>query len=167
MVQEKIAVFPGSFDPLTNGHVDLVERALTIVDKVIVAIVENTHKAGELFTLEERLDMISRHFSNQSDKVSVKPFTGLLANFVREQNAQVIIRGLRAISDFDYEAQMALMNRHLGHGLETICLMAREEYSYINSTLVREVAPLGGDISKIVPPVVEEAVVKKLKSMKK
>jgi len=158
MIQEKIAVFPGSFDPLTNGHVDLVERALTIVDQVIVAIVEQTHKVNELFSLEERLDMITQYFASYAGRVKVEPFSGLLVDFVKKQKAQVIVRGLRAISDFDYEAQMALMNRHLGNGIETVFLMAREEYSYINSTLVRQIAPLGGDISKIVPEVVAKAV---------
>ncbi|MGI6525390.1 MAG: pantetheine-phosphate adenylyltransferase [Bdellovibrionota bacterium] len=161
MTQEKLAVFPGSFDPLTNGHVDLVERALSIFDRVIVAIVAQTQKSNELFSLEERLEMIREHFSTYGGKVQVEPFSGLLVNFVRQSKAQVIIRGLRAISDFDYEAQMALMNRHLGDGIETVFLMAREEYSYINSTLVRQIAPLGGDITKIVPRVIEKAVMKK------
>lgn len=164
MTQEKLAVFPGSFDPLTNGHVDLVERALSIFDRVIVAIVAQTQKSNELFSLEERLEMIREHFSTYGGKVQVEPFSGLLVNFVRQSKAQVIIRGLRAISDFDYEAQMALMNRHLGDGIETVFLMAREEYSYINSTLVRQIAPLGGDITKIVPRVIEKAVMKKFKN---
>ena len=163
MDKETIAVFPGSFDPLTNGHVDIVERTLQLFDKVVVAIVEQTHKSGSLFTIEERAEMIAKHFENYNGRVEVKPFSGLLVDFVKEVGGRVIIRGLRAISDFDYEAQMALMNRRLSGGIDTMFLMAREQNSYISSSMVRQVAYYHGDVSTIVPPVIAEAVVKKYK----
>ena len=153
----RTAVFPGSFDPLTNGHVDIVERALTIFDKVIVAVVAETRKAS-LFSVDQRLNMISRKFEAHGSRVEVQTFSGLLVEHVKAVRADVIVRGLRAISDYDYEAQMALMNRHLSGGIETLFMMAREEYSYISSTLVRQIAALNGNVGKLVPDLVEKAL---------
>lgn len=155
MHSKMIAVFPGSFDPLTNGHIDIVERALTIFDTVIVAVVSQTRKSA-LFTVDERVAMISEYFASNlgrvdRERVRVESFSGLLVEYVRKAGARAIVRGLRAISDFDYEAQMALINRRLSEGIETFFLMAREENSYISSSLVRQVAMLGGDVSRLVP----------------
>jgi len=151
------AVFPGSFDPLTNGHIDIVERTLTIFESVIVAVVAQTRKDA-LFSIEERLTMISTHFQGHGGRVRVDSFSGLLVEYMKAKGARAIIRGLRAISDYDYEAQMALMNRHLSGGIETFFLTAREEYSYISSSLVRQVSSLGGDVTRLVPPPIELAL---------
>lgn len=153
-------VFPGSFDPLTNGHVDIVERALTLFDRVVIAVLENPTKK-ELFTAEERLGLIRAHFSGREDRVQGEVFSGLLVDFLTSQGTTTIIRGLRAISDFDYEAQMALMNKSLSSDVETVFLMAREENSYVSSSLVKQVAPHGGDVSKLVPQVVSVELVKR------
>lgn len=156
----RAAVFPGSFDPLTNGHIDIVERALTIFDRIVVAVVTQSSKKS-LFSVPERLEMISHHFRGSGGKVEVQSFSGLLVEYVRQVGASAIIRGLRAISDYDYEAQMALMNRTLSGGIETFFLMAREENAYISSSVVRQIALLGGDVSKLVPPFVETALRRK------
>lgn len=155
-----VAVFPGSFDPLTNGHVDIIERALGIFERVVVGVLHNPAKHA-LFNDEERVALIERQFSRFRGRVSVVSFSGLLVDFVLSVKSRVVIRGLRAISDFDYEAQMALINRKLAPNVETFFLTAREEHSYISSTVVKQVALLGGDVSKMVPPVVEKALVKK------
>ena len=154
------AVFPGSFDPLTNGHVDIIERASDIFKRVIVAVLFNPSKDA-LFSQGERVELISRQFAQYKGRVSVVSFSGLLVDFVRSTDSRVIIRGLRAISDFDYEAQMALINRKLAPRIETFFLTAREEHSYISSTVVKQVALLGGDVSGMVPKVVSEALSKK------
>jgi pantetheine-phosphate adenylyltransferase len=156
------AVFPGSFDPLTRGHVDIINRTLGVFDEVIVAILNNPHKAT-LFSTPERKNMIEREFSDRRARVKVMSFSGLLVEFAKKNKAKVIIRGLRAISDYDYEAQMALMNKNLWPDIETLFMIAREENSYVSSTLVRQVASLGGDVSKLVTPTVEAALEKKLK----
>ncbi len=152
-----MAVFPGSFDPLTNGHVDIIERALKIFDRVVIGVLDNPAKQGLLSALE-RVDLIAAQFSRQRGKVEVQSFSGLLVEFAQKVGAQVIIRGLRAISDFDYEAQMALVNRNLAPSVETFFLTAREEHSYISSTVVKQVALLGGDVSTMVPGVVARAL---------
>lgn len=157
----RTAVFPGSFDPLTNGHVDLIERALKLFDKVVVAVLNNPGKAA-LFTAEERLTIIRAQFRVYAGRVEARSFSGLLVDFVKKMDAGVIVRGLRAISDYDYEAQMALMNKNLCEEIETLFLTAREENSYVSSTLVKQVASLGGDVSRIVPAVVEAALKQKL-----
>jgi pantetheine-phosphate adenylyltransferase len=154
------AVYPGSFDPLTNGHIDLVERSLAIFDHVIVAVLRNTVKAT-LFSPEERVELIKKELS-RFPGVEVRSFSGLLVDFVRECKTRVVVRGLRAVSDYDYEAQMALINKNLNEDIETFFLMAREENSYISSSLVRQVAQLKGDVSKFVPPSIAEALRKKL-----
>ncbi len=154
------AVFPGSFDPLTNGHVDIIERSVEIFDTVIVGVLNNPSKSA-LFTPEERVSLISKQFKRLGGRVLVASFSGLLVEFVRSEHSRVIIRGLRAISDFDYEAQMALINRKLSPEIETFFLTAREEHSYISSSVVRQVAMLGGDVSEMVPGVVAAALARK------
>jgi pantetheine-phosphate adenylyltransferase len=154
------AVFPGSFDPLTNGHVDIIERATDIFDSVMVAVLFNPSKEA-LFTQRERVELISKQFARLKGRVSVVSFSGLLVDFVRTTESRAIIRGLRAISDFDYEAQMALINRKLAPKIETLFLTAREEHSYISSSIVKQVALLGGDVSGMVPRVVSEALSRK------
>jgi pantetheine-phosphate adenylyltransferase len=149
-----VAVFPGSFDPLTSGHVDIIERGRYIFDKVIVAVLIN-HEKTPLFTVDERVDMIREVFRDQSD-VEVDRFHGLLVEYAQRKGAHALIRGLRAVSDFEYEFQMALMNRRLNHRLETVFLMPAEQYTYTSSRLIKEVFMLGGQVSGLVPAVVEE-----------
>lgn len=158
----KIAVIPGSFDPLTNGHVDIIERALGIFDHVVVGVLNNPSKSA-LFNESERVALIERQFARYKGRISVVGFSGLLVEFVRSVKSRVVIRGLRAISDFDYEAQMSLINRRLDPEIETFFLTAREEHSYISSTIVKQVALLGGDVSDMVPPVVVKALAGKRK----
>jgi pantetheine-phosphate adenylyltransferase len=149
-----VAVFPGSFDPLTSGHVDIIERGRYIFDKVIVAVLINQAKTP-LFTIDERVAIIREVFEGQSD-VEVDTFDGLLVDYAQRKGAHALIRGLRAVSDFEYEFQMALMNRRLNHHLETVFLMPAEQYTYTSSRLIKEVFMLGGAVSGLVPPVVEE-----------
>lgn len=160
MSGSKIAVIPGSFDPLTNGHVDIITRALAIFDRVIVGVVSNPAKEA-LFSAEERMALVRGHFASAAGRLEVGSFSGLLVDYLRQVGTSVVIRGLRAISDFDYEAQMALVNKRLCPAVETLFLVAREENSYISSSLVKQIAPLGGDVSKLVPPVVEQALRRK------
>ena len=155
----RTAIYAGSFDPITRGHEDVITRALAFVDRLIVAIAVNVNKQP-LFTLEERLSMI-RAALGDGDRVDVRHFEGLLVDFAREQNASMIIRGLRAMSDFEYEFQMALMNRHLSPGLETVFMIPSLETTYISSSLVREVARFGGKVDDLVHPVVAKALRKK------
>jgi len=152
-----IAVYPGTFDPVTNGHIDLVERSLRIFDELIVAIAANPKKAP-LFSLGERISMF-REVTGMYKNVMIEGFDGLLVDYVRKKKAVGIIRGLRAVSDFEYEMQMALMNRRLDSKIETVFLMPNQEYSFITSTIVKEAASYGGDVSSLVP----NAVVEKLK----
>lgn len=152
------AIFPGSFDPLTNGHMDLLERALKMFDRVCVAVLVNSSK-NPLFTVEERVEMMHACIDSRldvGDRIEVRSFRGLLVDFARERQAKVLVRGLRAVSDFEYELQMAMMNRELHPELETVFLMPKNVYSYLSSRLVKEVARLGGDVSKLVPPIVEQ-----------
>jgi pantetheine-phosphate adenylyltransferase len=154
-----IAVYPGTFDPVTNGHVDLVERSLRIFDEVIVAVAENPKKKP-LFSLKERIAMF-RQVTTGYDRVAIEGFDGLLVDYVRKKNAVAIIRGLRAVSDFEYEMQMALMNRRLDNTIETVFMMPNEEYSFITSTIVKEAASYGGDVSSLVPRIVVQKLRKK------
>ena len=156
---KRIAVYPGTFDPVTKGHIDLVERSLRIFDVVIVAVAANPKKAP-LFSLEERIAMF-RKVTSAYKNVVIEGFDGLLVDYVREKKAVGIIRGLRAVSDFEYEMQMALMNRRLDHTIETVFLMPNEEYSFITSTIVKEAASYGGDVSSLVPKVVVDKLKKK------
>lgn len=154
-----IAVYPGTFDPVTNGHLDLVQRSLTIFDEVIVAVAANPKKAP-LFSLAERIDMF-KEVTAKYKNVVIEGFDGLLVDYVRKKAAVGIVRGLRAVSDFEYELQMALMNRRLDSSIETVYLMPSEEYSFITSTIVKEAASYGGDVSTLVPNVVVEKLKKK------
>ena len=147
------AIYPGSFDPVTNGHLDVIERARKLFDQVIVAVAVNDQKQP-FFTLAERLELLAATVGNR-DGVQIEPLDGLLVNFAVEKEATAVVRGLRAVSDFDFEFQMALMNRKLEARVETIFLMPKEEYTYLSSRIVKEIARLGGDIAKFVPaPVV-------------
>ena len=148
----KIAIYPGSFDPVTNGHLDLVHRATGIFDKVIVAVLQNDQKDC-LFSVPERVEQL-RECVEGMEKVEVDSFDGLLVDYAFERGAHHIIRGIRAVSDFEYEFQMALMNRRLSPKIETAFLMPREEYTYLSSRLVREVAHLGGNLEGLVPSTV-------------
>ena len=157
----KRAIYPGSFDPVTNGHLDVVERAGKLFDEVIVAVAQNDEKQP-LFSLGERLDMLKQTVGKLAN-VRITQFDGLLVEFARFEKANAVIRGLRAVSDFEFEFQMALMNRKLEGSVETIFLMPKEEYTYLSSRLVKEIARLGGDVSKFVPGVVATALGKKFK----
>lgn len=159
---KKTVLYPGTFDPITKGHMDLVDRACRLFDKVIIAIAHSPAKKP-LFSLESRVDMVHMIFADNS-QVEVLGFRGLLANFAKENNAIAILRGIRAVSDFEFEFQLANMNRHLDPDLESIFLTPSEKYSYISSSLVREVASLGGDISAFVDERVEQALLDKFKS---
>jgi pantetheine-phosphate adenylyltransferase len=148
-----LAVLPGSFDPITNGHLDIIARSLSIFDQVVVAILVNLEKSP-LFAVEERVAIIREIYRNEP-RVRVDTFSGLLVHYAEALGAQVIVRGLRAISDFEYEFKMALMNRRLSPRLETVFMMPAEGYSYVSSRLVKEVFQLGGKVSELVPPLVE------------
>jgi pantetheine-phosphate adenylyltransferase len=153
------AVYPGSFDPVTNGHLDVIERARKLFDEVIVAVAHNDEKQA-LFSLEERLQFLQDSIG-KIDMVRIAQFDGLLVEFAAAQKATAVIRGLRAVSDFEFEFQMALMNRKLEAGVETIFLMPKEEYTYLSSRIIKEIARLGGDVSSFVPPVVSKALARK------
>lgn len=150
------AIYPGSFDPITNGHLDVIERASKLFDEVIVAIAQNVEKEP-LFTLEERLEVL-RATVGRNPGVRIGQFEGLLVDFAMAEKAHAVIRGLRAVSDFEFEFQMALMNRKLQGSVETIFLMPKEDYTYLSSRLVKEIARLGGDVSKFVPADVARAL---------
>jgi pantetheine-phosphate adenylyltransferase len=150
----KIAVYPGSFDPLTNGHLNIVERTTKIFDKLIVAVATDSEKSN-LFSAQERTDMIKEATKN-IEKVEVKSFSELLTDFVRKNKANIIIRGMRAISDFEHESQLALMNKRLAPEIETIFMVTCSKYSYLNSSIVKEIASFNGDISRLVPEIVEK-----------
>ena len=154
---KRIAVYPGSFDPITKGHEDLIHRSLEFVDQLIVAVAVNVAKQP-LFSLEERVALIRQ---TVSDRVDVQSFDGLLAEFAKKVNASVIVRGLRAVSDFEYEFQMALMNRNLAPAIETVFLVPAFDLTYLSSSLVREVARFGGDVSQLVHPKVQQALKRK------
>ncbi|MDD3839661.1 MAG: pantetheine-phosphate adenylyltransferase [Clostridia bacterium] len=159
----KIGVYPGSFDPVTNGHIDIIKRSTKIFDKLIVGVINNPNKSP-LFTMEERIDMISKSVKQQNLKdIEVKGFDGLLVDFMRQNNANIIVKGLRAVSDFEYEFQMALMNRKLDNEIETIFMMTSKEYSYLSSSMIKEVGSLNGCIKGLVPDVVLKTILNKLR----
>jgi pantetheine-phosphate adenylyltransferase len=161
-MSERLAVYPGSFDPITRGHEDIVRRSLKFCDRVLVAVAHRrTQAKSGLFDIPERLALIRSVFADESRVVPME-FSGLLVDFAREQGAHVILRGLRAVSDFEYEFQMALMNRHLWPELETLFLAPDEHYSYLSASFVREIASLGGDISEFVAPQVLQALNEKV-----
>ena len=146
----KIAIYPGSFDPITNGHIDIIDRASSIFDKIIISITNNNPNKNSFFSVNERVDMITKSIKLYSN-VEVKIFDGLLIDFAKDLKATSIIRGLRALSDFEYEFQMALMNRNLNEKVSTVFLMPHQKYTHISSSLIKEVASLGGDVSNYVP----------------
>jgi pantetheine-phosphate adenylyltransferase len=155
----RIAVYPGSFDPLTNGHVDIIQRGAALFDRIVVAILVNPEKAP-LFTVEERVEMTREVFKSQPD-VEIDTFDGLLVEYARQRQATVIVRGLRAISDFEYEMQMALMNRHLSSTIETVLMTPAEAYTYLSSRLVKQVFALGGSVQGLVPELVATRLAEK------
>jgi len=156
----KVAVYPGSFDPVTNGHLDIIKRSAKNFDKVVVAVLNNTSK-NPIFTIEERVAMLEEATSELGN-VEVDCFKGLLTDYLEKNNINLIVKGLRAISDFEAEFQMALMNRKLNENIETFFMMTHSEYSYLSSSIVKEVFKLGGDISEFVPKVVTEKLNEKL-----
>ncbi len=158
-----VAVYPGTFDPITNGHVDIIERALTLFDHIIIAIGINSSKTP-LFSLEERIQMIEECFKDSKKLITVTAFSGLLVDFAKQQNASAIIRGLRAVSDFDYEFQLALMNRKLVREVETIFLMPGFRWIYISSSIIKEAAQHNGDVRELVPAHVNSLLIEKFKN---
>ena len=149
------AIYPGTFDPLTNGHLDLIARGAKIVDELVVAVLRNSEKGEPLFTVPERVEMI-REATASFGNVSVATFDGLLVDFARLQGAKAVLRGIRAISDYEYEFQMAMMNRKLNPEIETLFMMPAEKYTYVSSRLIKGVFRLGGDVEALVPPLVME-----------
>jgi pantetheine-phosphate adenylyltransferase len=163
--QRPLAIYPGTFDPITNGHIDVVQRATALFPKVIVLVARNSSKTP-MFDYAERVAMIREVFAGNR-AVSVDVFDGLLVDYARKKNATVLVRGLRAVSDFEFEFQMALMNRRLDADIDTVFLMPHARYTYLNSTIVREVARLGGDVSAFVPAIVRKHLQEKLNRKKK
>jgi pantetheine-phosphate adenylyltransferase len=162
-LKQIVAIYPGSFDPVTNGHLDLIQRGSKLFDQLIVAIARNPEKDGALFDLEERKEMLEA-MTAQFDNVSVDSFEGLLVSYVVGKNANVVLRGIRAVSDYEFELQMALMNRKLDQRVETVFMLPAEKYSYLSSRIVREIAYLGGPLTGFVPELVEERLRKKVSS---
>jgi pantetheine-phosphate adenylyltransferase len=161
---ERLAIYPGSFDPLTNGHVDIIRRGARLFDRITVAILANLEKAP-LFSFEERFQLVREVFHDEP-KVEVDAFRGLLVDYARRRRATVIVRGLRAISDFEYELQMALMNRRLNMEVETVFMMPAEQYTYVSSRLVKEIVTLGGSVRGLVPRAVEQRMRHKIRRAK-
>jgi len=159
-MQRVLAIYPGSFDPVTNGHLDLIERGSKIFGRLIVAVLRNDGKSP-MFTLAERMEML-RESTGALANVEVDSFDGLLVDYARQLGARVLLRGIRAVSDYEYELQMAMMNRRLEPGMETIFMLPAEAYSYLSSRLVREIAQLGGAVTGLVPPAVEQRLRVKL-----
>lgn len=160
----RIAIYPGSFDPLTNGHLDVVQRAAKLFDRVIVAVAKNESKHA-LFSQAERVTLVKKAVAGLPN-VETDSFDGLLVEYVASKNARAVVRGLRAVSDFEFEFQLALMNRKLDENIETIFMMPKDTYTFLSSRIVKEIARLGGDISQFVPTNVQAALKKKLKPVK-
>jgi len=158
---KRVAVYPGTFDPVTNGHLDLCERGIRHFDRVIISVLRHDQKQP-LFSLAERVELL-REATSAWDTVDVDSFDGLLVDYARQAQASIILRGIRAVTDLEYEMQMAMMNRRLDEGLETVFLVPSEAYSYVSSRLVREVASLGGSVEGLVPPAVSAALAEKYK----
>ena len=161
----RVAIYPGSFDPLTSGHVDIIERGSKIFDAIIVAILVNAEKVP-LFTENERIAIIREVFKDYKN-VQAETFNGLLVDYAQQKDATVLVRGLRAVSDFEYEFQMALMNRHLAPGLETVFMMPDEKYTFVSSRLIKEVFTLGGEVTGLVPAIVEAKLRAKQKTKRR
>jgi len=157
----KICVYPGSFDPVTNGHLDIIYRASRMCDKLIVAVLVN-HSKKPVFSLEERVELLRCALHDRPD-IEIDSFSGLLVNYMKKRNATAIIKGLRAVSDYEYELQMALTNKTLDPEIETLFMMANVKYSFLSSSIVRELASNGGDISGLVPECIKDAILKKFK----
>ena len=155
-----IAVYPGTFDPITNGHVDILKRALRLFDRIIIVIAINVQKQP-LFTIEERIDMINQCFAENNERIEVDTTTGLIVDYARKKGARAIVRGLRAVSDFDYEFQLALMNRRLERKVETVFLMTGFRWIFISSSIIKDAARHGGDVSGVVPAHVKTALMDK------
>lgn len=158
-MNQKVAIYPGTFDPLTNGHLSIIKRALKIFDKLVLAILINPNKSP-LFTLEERIDMLKEIFKDEVN-IEIDSFNGLLVDYAVNKGANVVVRGLRALSDFEYEFQLALMNRKLNRDIESVFLMTDYKWFYISSTIIKEAARYGGDIKGLVPPIVNERLKQK------
>jgi len=158
----RIAVYPGTYDPVTKGHIDICERALKVFDHLVIGVADSPSKVP-FFDLDERFDMLQTVFAG-NERISIKPFSGLLINFARECGADVILRGLRAISDFEYEVQLAGMNRSLASEIETVFLTAAQRYAFVSSSLVREIASLEGDVSEFLHPDTMVRLTEKLKN---
>lgn len=158
---EKIAVVPGSFDPITNGHMDIIRRAADVFDTVYVAVLNNSAKQP-LFSIEERISLISEVLKDLPN-IRIETSSGLLIDYAREKNAKAIVRGLRAVSDFEYEMQITSMNRVLDENIETFFIMSKNQYSFLSSSIVKEVAKYGGNVGELVPALVEQALIKKFK----
>jgi len=156
----RIAIYPGSFDPVTLGHIDIIKRAVCVFDKVIVAVASNSHKKM-LFDINERVSLL-KESTKDIDRIQVERFDGLVIEYAKSKNISVLIRGLRMISDFEYELQMALTNRRMNESIETVFLMPSEGYSFLSSTLIKEAAVLGADLSSFVPKSVEDSIKLKL-----
>ena len=148
-----LAIYPGSFDPITNGHVSIIESGLVAFDRLIIAVLSNPKKSP-MFSTEERIEMIREAVPDEQDRIEVDAFEGLLVDYCREKSCRVVLRGLRAVADFEYELQMANMNRHMNPDVETVFLMANDAYFYVSSNIVKEAALLGGDVARLVPPAV-------------
>jgi pantetheine-phosphate adenylyltransferase len=157
----KIAIYPGSFDPVTNGHKDIIERASRVFDKVVVSVLENPRKEP-LFSIEERVEML-KMITKQHHNVEVDSFQGLLIDYAKQKNSNILVKGLRAMSDFEFEFQMALINRKLDSRLETMFMMTNNRYSYVSSSIVKEIGFFGGDISELVPCEVYNIIMRKIR----
>ena len=161
-IKMKTAVYPGTFDPVTNGHIDIIERALKLFDKLYVIVGDNPQKAPT-FTANERVDMLKETLKQHNDRIEVEHFEGLLLSYVKKKSSNVVIRGLRAISDFEFEFSRALLNRELEKDIETIFIMTKDDYAFLSSSIVKEIAMFGGSVKGFVPVIVERKLREKYK----